>query len=156
MSKNVIIETYYRENYKRLVKIARSRVGDYSLPLAEEAVQEAFARACKYYRTYDRGVPFDGWFKKILYNAINQLKSQERDGGAVYNEDEAEAHVPQVTVAFTKEVIDLLNQSKERDLEILNMYFFYGFKTREVSEVMNISHDVVRDVIRTFRKKLKT
>lgn len=155
MTKNETIETYYRENYNKLVKIARVRVGDYSLVLAEEAVQEAFCRSVKYYRTYDPSEPFDGWFRRILYNAINNLKRLEKDGGAVYNDDEAERVEPHISVNFTKEVVDILNQSSVRDQNILNMYCFYGFKSREVGEMLNVSHDVVRDVIRRFREKLR-
>lgn len=154
MTKNEIVETYYRENYTALIKIARRRVGNYSLVLAEEAVQEAFARALKYFKTYNHDNLFNDWFKRILYNTINQLKTQEKNGGATTTENEEETS-NQGDVAFTKEIVDILNKSTPRDLEILNNYFFYGFKTREISELMNISHDVVRDRIRTFREKVR-
>lgn len=154
MTKNEIVETYYRENYTALIKIARRRVGNYSLVLAEEAVQEAFARALKYFKTYNHDNLFNDWFKRILYNTINQLKTQEKNGGVTTTENE-EGTSNQGDVAFTKEIVDILNKSTPRDLEILNNYFFYGFKTREISELMNISHDVVRDRIRTFREKVR-
>lgn len=154
MTKNEIVEAYYRENYTALVKIARRRVGNYSLVLAEEAVQEAFTRALKYFKTYKTTDSFENWFKRILYNTINQLKTQEKNGGVSTVESEEETS-HQGNVAFTKSVIDLLNKASTRDQEILNNYFFYGFKTREISELMNISHDVVRDRIRTFREKVR-
>lgn len=154
MTKNEIVEAYYRENYTVLIKIARRRVGNYSLVLAEEAVQEAFTRALKYFKTYNSDNLFNDWFKRILYNTINQLKTQEKNGGATTTED-TESISHQGDVAFTKEIVDLLNKCTERDVEILNNYFFYGFKTIEIAELMNISHDVVRDRIRTFRAKVK-
>lgn len=154
MNKNAIIEAYYRENYTVLIKIARRRVGDYSLVLAEEAVQEAFSRVLKYYKTYKEADSFDSWFKRILYNCIHDIKRQEKDRGVTTKEEDEET-TSQGDVAFTKEVLDLLGKQKPRDLEILNMYFFYGFKSREVAELSRVSHDVVRDVIRTFRKRVK-
>jgi transposase len=42
-----------------------------------------------------------------------------------------------------------------RDQAILNHYFFYGMKSREIHEMLGVSHDVVRDVIRRFRSRLK-
>jgi len=154
MNKNEIIEAYYRENYNQLVKIARRRVGGYSLWLAEEAVQESFARAMKYFKAYNERDDFDRWFKRILYNRINDIKTQEKDRGVTTNESEEETS-NQGDVAFTKEILDLLYKQEPRNLEILNMYFFYGFKSREVAELMTVSHDVVRDVVRTFRKRVK-
>lgn len=155
MTKNEFVEAYYRENYTALIKLARRRVGNYSLVLAEEAVQEAFARAIKYFKTYRSASSFSDWFRRILYNTINQLKTQEMNGGVTMTENEGET-TTQINITFTKEVVDLLNQCTPRDMEILNNYFFYGFKTREISELMNISHDVVRDRIRTFRERART
>lgn len=154
VSKNETIEAYYRENYTLLVKIARRRVGDYSLVLAEEAVQESFCRALKYYNTYKESDSFDNWFKRILYNRINDVKRQERDKGVTTTDADEEA-IPTGDVAFTKEVLDFLNRQNPRNLEILNQYFFYGFKTREIAELTGVSHDVIRDVIRTFRQRVK-
>lgn len=153
MTKNIVVETYYRENYDKLVKIARRRVGNYSIFLAEEAVQESFARALRYYKAYKEGESFDNWFKRILYNRINDVKTQEKDRGATYSENDEEQH-HQGDVTFSKEIIDLLNSCSVRDKEILNMYFFYGFKSREIAELMSVGHDLVRNVIRLFRKQV--
>ena len=157
MTKNEFVEAYYRENYTVLIKIARRRVGNYSLVLAEEAVQEAFCRALKYFKSYKHEDLFEYWFKRILYNTINQLKTQEMNGGATSDERDGvnygSTSTPNLTL--TKEISDLLEKASDRDKEILNNYFFYGFKSREISELMNISHDVVRDRIRTFRERLK-
>ena len=155
-NKNKNVEVYYRANYPYLIKIARRRVGNYSLALAEEAVQEAFCRSLKYYATYNPSDSFEHWFKKILYNTINQLKSDEMNGGVTYTEEHEEAQHHPSDVPFSKEIVDLLNKTSPRDLEILNNYFFLGFKSREISELMNISHDVVRDRIRTFRERART
>lgn len=152
MDKNEFIETYYRENYKDRIKFARKRVGNYNLALAEEAVQEAFTRALRYFPTYDEKEDFDNWFGKILVNCINDLKRIEGDSG-VSREEFSNDYVAEV--AFNKEVVALFEQETPRNKEILNMYFFYGYKSREVAEFIHISHDSVRDIIRTFRKKVR-
>ena len=155
MTKNDIITSYYKDNYKHLINIARRRVGNYCLASAEDAVQEAFSRACRYFRTYNREESFDKWFKAILYNAINQIKNEERDKGVVNYEDVEEQTVAVKEPIYSQEVNEIIANASERDRHILNMYFFYGFKSREISELLSMSHDVVRDVIRRFRFKLR-
>jgi len=153
MTKNEFIESYYKERYKELLKFARKRVGNYNLALAEEALQEAFYRALKYFKAYQKEEEFDSWFGKILVNCINDTKNMERDRGVSSHKEYDNDYV--TTIPFTKAVIDQLHKEKPRNLQILNMYFFYGYKSREVAEFMNMSHDVVRDVIRTFRKRVR-
>lgn len=154
MTTNEFIEAYYRENYKERLKFARKRVGNYNLALAEEALQEAFTKALKYFKTYDENEDFEAWFGKILVNCINDVKRIEGDRGV--SRVETPEHDYITTVNFTKEVVDLFSHESPRNQEILNMYFFYGYKSREVAEFMHMSHDVVRDVIRTFRKRVRS
>ncbi len=153
MNKNEFIETYYRENYKERLKFARKRVGGYNLALAEEAVQEAFARALRYFSTYDAEEDFDKWFGKILVNCINDIKRIEGDSG-VSRDEFSNDYI--ANIHFNKEVVELFEKETPRNQEILNMYFFYGYKSREVAEFMHISHDSVRDIIRTFRKRVRS
>lgn len=154
MNKNEFIEAYYRENYDERLKFARKRVGDYNLALAEEALQEAFYRALKYFSTYDEREDFENWFGRILVNCINDVKRMERDKGVSHIE---EIHKDDyiTTIPHTKQVIDLLSKEKPRNQEILRMYLLYDYKSREVAEFLHINHDVVRDVIRTFRRKAR-
>lgn len=154
MNKNEFIETYYRENYKERLKFARKRVGGYNLALAEEALQEAFYKALKYFPTYNMEEDFEAWFGKILINCINDIKRIEGDRGVNRTETPENDYV--ATIPFTKEVLDLFSHETPRNQEVLNMYFFYGYKSREVAEFMHISHDSVRDIIRTFRKRVRS
>lgn len=149
-----ILEYNYRLNYKTNVKYARSRVGDYRLDLAEEAVQEAYYRAIKYIDSCTNEAEFINWFSRILINCINDIKNDERDRGVSYN-DEIEV-VSNTPVNYSVEITDLINKEKPRDKEILTMYFLYDFKSKEISEFLIVNHDVVRDVIRRFRKRVNS
>jgi RNA polymerase sigma factor (sigma-70 family) len=154
MNKNEQLTTYFKSHYKHLVNIARRRVGNYSLPSAEDAVQEAFWRACRYYNSYNHKEEFDKWFKRVLHNCINQIKRDERDQGVSYTDVEEVSIEPKLVV-FPKEVESLFKGLSNRDKDIINMYFFLDFKSREISEMTKVSHDVVRDVIRRFRMRVK-
>lgn len=154
MNTNEFIETYFRENYKERLKFARKRVGNYNLALAEEALQEAFCRALKYFPTYNPEEDFEAWFGKILINCINDIKRIEGDRGVSHTETSGNDYI--TTIPFNKEVVELFEKETPRNQEVLNMYFFYGYKSREVAEFMHISHDSVRDIIRTFRKRVRS
>lgn len=155
MNKNNIIETYYRNNYDSLIKIARRRVGNYSLSLAEEAVQEAFSRAIKYFSSYRREEQFDKWFKRILNNCINYIKNVERNRGVTFN---LNVEIEELEVAKPFEVpvniLQAISRLSKRDEEIIRMYFFYGFKSREIAEFMGIQHNNVRQIILLFRRSI--
>lgn len=155
MTKEEFIETYYREHYKERLKFARKRVGDYNLALAEEALQEAFYRALKYYKAYDKNENFDHWFGKILVNCINDVKNTERDQGRTDHHDTSHVIEKEETLTRSKIAISQLNKEKPRNQEILRLSFFLGYDSREVSDFMGISHDVVRDVIRTYRARVR-
>jgi RNA polymerase sigma factor (sigma-70 family) len=123
--------------------------------MAEDAVQEAFCRAIRYHRTYNKDESLDNWFKSILYNTINAIKGEERDRGVVYRDDlENMPYVAQDKAELPPSITKLFKRASTRDQEILSMRFFFGFKTREIHELLNVSHDVVRDVIRRFKEKL--
>lgn len=155
MTRNSVLEQYYRENYEQLIKSARRRVGNYSLHCAEDAVQEAFVRACRYWRTYDKNEEIDKWFRKILRNCINHIKNEERNNGVVYKDEVEAVSGDAEQIIYTKEIESILGDVSHRDQEILNMRFFHGYKTIEIAQILKISHDVVRDVIRRFKIRVK-
>ena len=141
-------------NYTNLIKSARKNVGNYSLPNAEDAVQEAFVRACMYFRSYDRNEDLDKWFRKILRNCINRIRNEERNNGVVYR-DTDDIYVHEEENDTIEEVEFHYKFVSERDQQILNMRFTHGFKTIEIATMLNMSHDVVRDVIRRFKIRVK-
>lgn len=154
MTRNKLLEKYFKENYTNLIKSARKNVGNYSLPNAEDAVQEAFVRACMYFRSYDRNEDLDKWFRKILRNCINRIRNEERNNGVVYR-DTDDIYIHEEETDTIEEVEFHYKFVSERDQQILNMRFTHGFKTIEIATMLNISHDVVRDVIRRFKIRVK-
>src|SRR5690349_12939216 len=70
MDRNAIIEEHYRRNYRRLCNIMVRRVG-YSN--AEDAVQEAYARALQYWEGAQPIENFGAWFMKVCFNAGNKI-----------------------------------------------------------------------------------
>lgn len=162
--RNELIEKHYRENYTILVKRMSFRVGGDRV-LSEDVVQEAYARATKYFPRFDpKHGSFDMWFSRILNNALNAVKNEEKQRGATHEIDAQEEwqEVPEELTILPREkehrfrvgLIKAIGREHKRDKTILAMFFLDGFKSREVAEYLNLNHNTVRQVINRFREKL--
>jgi RNA polymerase sigma factor (sigma-70 family) len=155
MTKNEVIEQHYRDNYRKLLKIMTFRAGtEWD---AADVIQEAYARAVKYYRNYDKAQPFDAWFKTILNNALRQHKNAEM--GLVTNsfeEEEAEG-IPCTHYAerVTDEVDKLINRRNPQQQEILNYWWKQGYTGAEISQFTNIPYKTCYQTIFVFKTELK-
>ena len=66
MAANVAFEILYKEYYARVFGLCRRLLG--SPTLAEDATQETFMRAYKYFKRYDTSQPFWRWIATIANN----------------------------------------------------------------------------------------
>jgi len=152
MSKrNKLIEEHYRQNYKQFVKLATNRVPNKSVALAEEAVQEAYTLAIKYFRTYDPAKGnFQNWFYYILRNAIKA--TMNREGSVTIVElDETSMSATDLDRKYIAWILQHIDQSKEPEQTVLRMFFYHGFKTIEIAEFLNKKHDAIRQTIYKWR-----
>ena len=151
-----IIEYHYRKNYNKLVKSTTYRVIGKSTALAEEVVQEAYTRAVQYFPSFDENIkPFDAWFRTILNNTLRDHKSQEK--GYAMNIDDIleEGIVPIIPEQdLINKVEELIAKQSEDNQEILTLWFKYGYKPREISEISSTSPVNIRKVISNFRKSI--
>ncbi len=146
-----VIEKFYVENYKKLVKRVYGRTRDVNL--AEDIVQEAFARALKY---YDKPDNFEFWFNTILENARKAYMNAERRSGCVDSVELEEEHL----VIDESEWADDMMKRLEAEIaavpdesyrNLLYLVFVRGFKPREALEVVDVNTVNVRMVIKRFK-----
>jgi len=152
------VEKHYRKNYRTLVKKTRNRVPNGSTALAEEVVQEAYSRVYKYFETYSpKDKNFDGWFHRILMNCVSDCKSQEADRGVVRSNTEEEG--VQFTEKLDQDTIlhiqNSINSYAPEDKKIIQLYFFCGLNTREISECVGRGHSAVRLFLHRFGKSMR-
>jgi RNA polymerase sigma factor (sigma-70 family) len=159
MTRNEIIEDYYRKNYKHLVNRVLGRVPNNSRAIAEEVVQDAFVRALEYWRTFDQNREIGPWFNRILAYSVRETIRKENGTPLSFDDEELflepfvlgeDVDIPPNIVLLVQKSI--LEQPEDRR-EVLHMFFNLGMKTREIEECTNYNHSNIRQIIRRFRIK---
>lgn len=151
-----VIDAYYRENYDDLVKKLTYRLGN--TQNAEDAVQEAFTRAVKYYESCN--VDFTRWFRVLLSNVIKDAQKDLRMAGLTKNIDdvveELEPIIPNHVKDYFRNHVDRLSgEKKSYNKEIIRLHVLFGYTTKEVSEALGLSHSTVRNSLVEFTKEVK-
>lgn len=156
MSKrNDLIGQHYLKNYSKLLKRTINRVPNNSKALAEEVVQEAYARALKYFRTFNpKTNDFDVWLQSILRNATNDCRTIEQEHGCTVElHDNIEELVPPRRIDYVV-VEKHINDAVLKDRQTLTMFFIHGYKSADISEFLSINHNTVRQIILRFKQKV--
>jgi len=151
MDKKSLLEEHYRKEYSVLVKRSAYRLGN-NTALAEDTVQEAYAKALKYLERYNPEYEFGGWFDKILKNTIKDMQKLDRENGIVHDNFSVDPVGDEVIAK--SELMEYINAEKKRNRELLTMFFFEGFNARQVSEFLGMTHTNVRQIINRFRDRL--
>lgn len=156
MKRDKLITEHYLLHYERLVKRTIWRVPNKSKAIAEECVQEAYARALKYFSTFDeRKDLFERWFEGILRNAIHDCRDIEKDRGVskeLSDEDGVEL------VPYRKERLTAIavirGMKEDNNRLVLSMFLLYGFKTKDIAEYTGMTHTNVRQIIYKYRNNV--
>lgn len=150
MNKKKILEQHYRDNLVVLRKRMTFRVGGDSA-LGEDVVQEAYAKAIRYLGGYDPKQEFGAWFNSILNSTLKDIQKKERGKGVMFADISVE---PDGDMTITKnDLASTIGREGVRNRYILTMFFYEGFKTRQISEFLDINHNTVRQIIKRFGEK---
>ena len=151
-----LIEQHYKDNYKQQVKTMLRRAGSWQN--AEDIVQESYARAFQFCKSYDKERPFEGWFVTILNNTLKQYKSDERRLGMAVEYDEDYDSVWD----FDEEASDILDRIKadiaaqpQPYRDVYTLYFLNQYAPREIVQVVDITNNAVRSAVKRFKKVLE-
>lgn len=141
----------------QLYSKALSRLSDEEL--AKDAVQETFLKAYRKIDQLKEPKYFKTWITKILINECNDINSSrklEKDTidklkdnlkGDAFNFDKADK------IEFEKKAwLEDLNE-KERD--VVNLYYEYGYTTSEISKHLDMNENTVKSFLCRARKKLR-
>jgi RNA polymerase sigma factor (sigma-70 family) len=148
-----LIEEHYHKNRRLLVKRMSFRAGD----SAEDIVQEAYARALRYYGSFKQDKLFDAWFRLILNNAFKEHMNNEKGFAAVeFEEDNQEGVVcNQFSARVVAEIYDLIATKSVVQIEVLTYHLQQGYTAKEVSEITEFSYAACHQIILRFKQELR-
>ncbi|MBN1513742.1 MAG: sigma-70 family RNA polymerase sigma factor [Phycisphaerae bacterium] len=136
--------------YKPMVAIAYSVLGDHQL--AEDAVQEAFARGLRGMHSLRRTECFGGWLARICRNvAVRMAKARRRDGNA--------ADMWSLPARPEKDEVGLavrrcLGRLKARDREIMVLKYYDNLSHDQIAAVLRLSPAAVHGRLQRARRRL--
>lgn len=150
-----LIEEHYKKSFRSQVNRLKSATGGHHN--AEEAVQEAYVRACKYWNTFDTDKTFDVWFSTILFNCTRDKQRDVILNGMVQEGAEI-IDFPMGDVAFnriaTDEIKKKIKEYPKHISFILNMFLFYGYTSKEIAEFTDYKPEAIRKIVSRFRQEM--
>ena len=152
-----LIEQHYLDNYKRMVKILTNRAG--SVQNAEDVVQNAFELALRYSGSFSPSIqPLGAWFNSIMNNALRKFKAEERRLGmsVEYNEDLDEpCSMLEWEGDMAKAILKEIERKKLPLRQVLYLYFFKGYKPREIVCITDLNNNYVRMSVNEFKHLMR-
>lgn len=145
------IEKHYREYAKTTISKFTRSMGKHD---AEDVVQEAYCRACKYWRSYKTDMDFNAWLGTILTNCIRDNKQENARKGTL-QEDLAPLIEPQrfdmTDHLFMNEVKKVISKQPIELRYVLNLYLFDGYTGKEIAQVTSFTPEAIRKMVSRFK-----
>jgi RNA polymerase sigma-70 factor (ECF subfamily) len=136
--------------YPAMVAIAHSAIGDRHL--AEDAAQQAFAKAAIELPQLRNKSRFAGWLAVICRNAARDI-AQERGKLHSYHEYATGVNKPDEHAA-TEHVRDALSRLSMSAREVIFLRFYDGLSYEQISAVLGISQQAINGRLRRAKRKL--
>lgn len=141
------IEALYRDRGRDFFRFALARTG--SRELAQDAVQEGFARAIKARGAFRGAGSLDAWVARCVINAAHDLVTRrERLAEPGSDSDCVDGTVPDGTVRA------LIRTLPRRQREVLFLRFFLDFDYPSIANVLEIEVGTVSATLHAARAAL--
>lgn len=152
-----MIEAHYRANFDRFVSQYAGRSG--GRHNAEDIIQEAYARACKYCKTFKENRSFDGWLGLIVHNCFKDKRKEDMGMGMTYDKEGDEELYYGMTGAVQEDHLflqDILQEIHEhKHSYILELALIDGLTYGEISEITPYTVNHIKQIISLFREDLR-
>ena len=136
--------------YPAMVAIAHSVLGDRHL--AEDAAQEAFARAAVRLPQLRQKSRFAGWLAVICRNAAKDMIRRTQDRPAVIERSVvANQSDQEVVVEVVREAIGGLSAAAR---ELIFLRYYDGLSYEQISAVLGISEQAINGRLRRAKRKM--
>lgn len=154
MNYNDVVEDHYKENFTKLCKRMAWRAG--TPEAGADVVQEAYSRALRYLKSFDRKDEFGQWLNTILNNCLREHKNAEKGYSPVEYEDSEEGYeCPSYVKHVMRDVFELIDTKSDIQKEVLYLYFKQEYTAKNISEITAYSYARCHQIIQRFREELK-
>lgn len=162
--KNMMIEQHAKRFYSNLYKRAvRKFQGNHHL--AQEAVQETYAKALKNFLQFeDEKSSFNHWMARILTNTIADIKAKEALHGGNKDVEEAEEVASEEaqtdSAVSNKELLAKIKMEIETERspvkrEVLKLYFLKGLYPVDICKTVGrVTPDSVAKMASRFKREI--
>lgn len=149
-----LIEAHYRENFGKLVKKMRFRMG--TQEAGEDVVQSAYERAIRYRASCDPE-RFGQWFSMLLLNSLRDYKNMEKGYTSLDDLDQEEEVIDCSSYPdhVTREIYDLIETKSLDQIDVLKLHFRYGYSSVDISKQTEFSYAKCHQIIQRFRNEIK-
>ena len=147
-----LFEKYFEQIFRFVFK----RVGGKE-DLAGDLTQQTFMKAMASIGKYeDRGFPFSSWLYRIAQNEVSMFfRKQKKEMSVAIDENQLGEMAKEIEIGryMTSEdqeqLVEVLNQLKPEQLDLIELRFFQGMSFRQVSEIYSITEANAK--MRTYR-----
>lgn len=151
-----LLTAFYKKNFNTIKQKMTKRAGtEWD---AEDALQDAFERAIKYYNSYDpEKSTFAVWFSRILSNAVkDHLRRSKGLGDCEFDEEIADGTpCEQYTERMAENIRSAILSRKPHISEVLDLFFNKGYTARDISRLVELSHIAINQHIYRFREEIR-
>lgn len=140
----------YERYYGMAVGIARSRLGDRHL--AEDAVQEAFAVACRGLHSLRDGSRFPAWLAKICRRTAIRMTRAQPNGQPLRHEPTEQ--LADDTAAKSARVQCALAQLAPAAREVIQLHYFSGLSYEEIACALKTTPQAIHGRLQRARRLL--
>lgn len=153
-----MLEELYRKNRKKYIALADRVVKNKAD--AEDAVQEAFIKAIKYFDSFDENKgKLTSWFSFILWHcAIDILRKKEKA-----EEDNIDFYKNICdTIDYPSRIhnrvdIELINEAQPSIVhqKIVYLYYLRQYTTNDISSITGETENNIRQICTRFRQRVR-
>jgi RNA polymerase sigma factor (sigma-70 family) len=153
------MEVLVKKYYKTVFAFLYRKTGDYHL--SYDLTQEVFIRVLKSLPGYRSSGKFEHWLMKIAVNLsrdyFRSREFTEKTGTVEYADSDMDSHVSRLFESSLeyREIREAVLALPEDQRESVILYYYNGYKIREISKITNAGESTVKSRIHQAIGKLK-
>ncbi|MFJ7700432.1 RNA polymerase sigma factor [Lysinibacillus fusiformis] len=148
-----IIKHYEQKVFTTVIRIVRNRT------VAEDIVQDIFIKVYYNLHKYEKKGSFNAWLYRIVVNKCFDYLRKYKQQARSIDIDIADGRYPEKILLLREEneqLEQLLQQLDETEYFVLLLKFVNGLRYDEISEVLQISMNEVRNKLHRSKRKLRS